>query len=85
LANQLHDKTNKTSITKNLFIKANEPLNPLLVAYNEKWLRDLTYIQDARILAYPNKEDTNQVDVFVVTKDIFPIGGNFILKRSKCL
>lgn len=51
LANQLHDKTNKTSITKNLFIKANEPLNPLLVAYNEKWLRDLTYIQDARILA----------------------------------
>ena len=82
LANQLHDKTNKSSITKNLFIKINEPLNPLLVAYNEKWLRDLTYIQDARILAYPNKEDSNQVDVFVVTKDIFPIGGNFNLKES---
>jgi hypothetical protein len=34
-ANQLHDKTNKSTITKNLFIKTNEPLNPLLVAYNE--------------------------------------------------
>jgi hypothetical protein len=81
-ANQLHDKTNKSTITKNLFIKTNEPLNPLLVAYNEKWLRDLGFIQDARILAYPNKEDTNQVDVFVVTKDIFPIGGYFNLKEA---
>jgi len=81
-ANQLHDKTNKSTITKNIFIKVDEPINPLLVAYNEKWLRDLGYIQDARILAYPNKEDTNKVDVFVVTKDILPIGGNFNLKEA---
>jgi hypothetical protein len=81
-ANQLHDKTNKSTIAKNIFIKVDEPLNPLLVAYNEKWLRDLGYIQDARILAYPNKEDTNKVDVFVVTKDILPIGGNFNLKEA---
>lgn len=81
-ANQLHDKTNKSTIAKNIFIKVDEPLNPLLVAYNEKWLRDLGYIQDARILAYPNKEDTNKVDVFVVTKDILPIGGNFNVKEA---
>ncbi len=81
-ANQLHDKTNKSTIAKNIFIKVDEPLNPLLVAYNEKWLRDLGYIQDARILAYPNKEDSNKVDVFVVTKDILPIGGNFNLKEA---
>ena len=81
-ANQLHDKTNKSTIAKNIFIKVDEPLNPLLVAYNEKWLRDLGYIQDARILAYLNKEDTNKVDVFVVTKDILPIGGNFNVKEA---
>jgi len=81
-ANQLHDKTNKSTIAKNIFIKVDEPLNPLLVAYNEKWLRDLGYIQDARILAYPNKEDSNKVDVFVVTKDILPIGGNFNVKEA---
>jgi hypothetical protein len=46
-ANQLHDKTNKSTIAKNIFIKVDEPLNPLLVASNEKWLRDLGYIQDA--------------------------------------
>lgn len=81
-ANQLHDKTNKKTIAKNIFIKVDEPLNPLLVAYNEKWLRDLGYIQDARILAFPNKEDTNKVDIFVVTKDILPIGGNFNVKET---
>lgn len=81
-ANQLHDKTNKKTIAKNIFIKVDEPLNPLLVAYNEKWLRDLGYIQDARILAYPSKEDTNKVDIFVVTKDILPIGGNFNVKET---
>ncbi len=82
IANQLHDKTNKSTIAKNIFIKINEPLNPLLIAYNEKWLRDLGFIQDARILAYPNKEDTNQVDVFVITKDVLPIGGYFNLKKA---
>ncbi len=82
LANTLHDKTNRNTIAKNLFIKIGEPLNPLIVAYNEKWLRDLAYIQDARILAYPNKEDTNKVDVFIVTKDILPIGGYFNLKEA---
>ena len=81
-ANKLHDKTNSNTIAKNLFIKVDEALNPLLVAYNEKWLRDLGYIQDARILAYPNKEDTNKVDVFVVTKDILPIGGYLNLKEA---
>jgi hypothetical protein len=81
-ANELHDKTNQSTIAKNLFIKVGQSLNPLIVAYNEKWLRDLGYIQDARILAYPNKEDSSKVDVFIVTKDIFPIGGYFNLKES---
>lgn len=81
-ANKLHDKTNTKTIAKNLFIKIGDTLNPLIVAYNEKWLRDLGFIQDARILAYPNKEDTNKVDVFIVTKDVFPIGGYFNLQET---
>lgn len=81
-ANKLHDKTNSKTIQKNLFIKVGDTLSPLIVAYNEKWLRDLGFIQDARILAYPNKEDTNKVDVFIVTKDVFPIGGYFNLQET---
>jgi len=81
-ANKLHDKTNNKTIAKNLFIKVGDTLNPLIVAYNEKWLRDLGFIQDARILAYPNKEDSNKVDLFIVTKDVFPIGGYFNLQET---
>ena len=81
-ANKLHDKTNNKTIVKNLFIKVGDTLNPLIVAYNEKWLRDLGFIQDARILAYPNKEDSNKVDLFIVTKDVFPIGGYFNLQET---
>ncbi len=82
IANKLHDKTNKKTINKNIFIKIGQPLNPLIVAYNEKWLRDLSYIQDARILAYPNKEDSNKVDLFIVTKDVLPLGGFFNLRKA---
>lgn len=74
LADQLHDKTNLNTIRKNIFFKVKDTLNPLIIAYNEKWLRDIGYLQDARILAYPNIEDSNKVDIFIITKDIFPIG-----------
>ena len=80
--NKLHNKTNEVIISRNLFFKINEPLNPTIIAYNEKWLRDLDYIQDARILAYPAKEDSNKVDLFIVTKDVFPIGGLLNLKSE---
>ncbi len=74
LANHLHNKTNESTIRKNLFFKETDTINTLVIAYNEKWLRDLAYIQDARILAYPAKEDSNKVDIFIITKDILPIG-----------
>ncbi|MGI9139314.1 MAG: hypothetical protein ACR2IM_09755, partial [Sediminibacterium sp.] len=57
-------------------------LNPVIIAYNEKWLRDLAFIQDARITAIPVQYDTNKVDLFIITKDIFPIGGNINIKNQ---
>jgi hypothetical protein len=81
-ANKLHNKTNETTIKKNLFFREGDSLSPLIIAYNEKWLRDLAYIQDARILAYPAKEDSNKVDIFIVTKDILPIGALLNMKTA---
>jgi hypothetical protein len=76
IANKLHKSSSDNTIRKNLFFKPNDLLNPIIIAYNEKWLRDLTFIQDARIIAIPVKYDTNKVDLFIITKDIFPLGGN---------
>jgi len=83
LADKLHNNTNNKIIQKNLFIKEGEILNPMIIAYNEKWLRDLPFIQDARIVAYPLSSDTNSVDLFVITKDIFPFGASFNMKSAK--
>jgi outer membrane protein assembly factor BamA len=82
IANKLHKSSSDNTIRKNLFFKPNELLNPTIIAYNEKWLRDLTFIQDARIIAIPVKYDTNKVDLFIITKDIFPLGGNLNLKNQ---
>ena len=82
IANKLHKSSSDNTIRKNLFFKPNDLLNPIIIAYNEKWLRDLTFIQDARIIAIPVKYDTNKVDLFIITKDIFPLGGNLKIKNQ---
>jgi len=81
-ADKLHNKTSENTIRKNLFIKEHEVLDPLIIAYNEKWLRDITYIQDARILATLSSVDTNEVDLYIITKDIFPFGGSFNIRNA---
>jgi hypothetical protein len=81
-ANKLHNFTKENTIRKNLFFHENEYMNPLVIAYNEKWLRDLPYLQDARIIAFPLLSDSNSVDIYVVTKDIFPFGGSLQFKNT---
>ncbi len=81
-ANKLHNFTKENTIRKNLFFHENEYMNPLVIAFNEKWLRDLPYLQDARIIAFPLLTDSNSVDIYVVTKDIFPFGGSLQFKNT---
>ncbi len=82
LADKVHNNTKENTIQKNLFFKEGDYLNPLIIAYNEKWLRDLPYLQDARIIALPIKGDSSIVDIYVITKDIFPFGGSINLKTA---
>ena len=81
IANSLHNLTKENTIRKNLFFHENEYMNPLVIAYNEKWLRDLPYIQDARIVAFPLLNDSNRVDMYVITKDVFPFGASLQFKN----
>ena len=80
-ANSLHNFTKENAIRKNLFFHENEYMNPLVIAYNEKWLRDLPYIQDARILAFPLINDSNSIDIYVFTRDVFPFGASLQFKN----
>jgi len=67
--------TNKTMI-KNLFFSIGDTLYPYLIADNEKFLREITFIQDVQIIVENDPNDTDGVIVYVQWKDIFPIGGS---------
>ena len=82
LGNQLHSNSNTRAIRENLFFSEWSIFDPSIIAYNEKWLRDLSYIQDAKIIAMITPYDTNQVDLIVVTKDLFNYGGEVLMNKS---
>ncbi len=75
LLNRIHEDTKEWQVRNELFIKENTPLNPYMLAENERYLRSLDYIQDARILVNSIPGNTDSVDVVVITKDLFSLSG----------
>ncbi len=69
--NKTHISTRQKVIEKNLVFHEGEKINAYRLADNERILRSLNYIEDARIIVMPI--DENSADVMVVTKDLFPI------------
>jgi hypothetical protein len=75
LANDLHHITKTKVIKENLFFKKGQPLKPFLMADNERYLRQLLYLQDAEIFVAKTAPGADSVDVFVEIKDVFSMGG----------
>ena len=76
LEEALYNSTTNKTMLKNLFFTSGDTLYPYLIADNEKFLRELPFIQDARIIASIDPADTNGVIMQIQWKDIFPIGGS---------
>ena len=72
----LYNSTTNKTMLKNLFFNTGDTLYPFLIADNEKFLRELAFIQDARIIASIDPSDSNGVIMNIQWKDIFPIGGS---------
>lgn len=75
LLNHLHHKTRDWVIRDALFIKEGTPVNAYKIADNERLIRSQNFIQDARILLTPQPDNPDSVDLVVVVKDLFSIGG----------
>ena len=75
ILNNLHRKTRDWVIRNNLFIHEHDPVDPYRLANNEKYLRSLEYIQDARILVNYLPDNPDSVDLVIVVKDLFSING----------
>lgn len=76
VANALHSNSKEWVIRDNLFIKENRRVNPYKIADNERYLRDLDFILDAKIYLLPTAHE-DSVDVLVMTRDVFSLGGSF--------
>jgi len=75
MANYLHHLTQIRIIKNNLFFKKGQKLKPFLMADNERYLRQLLYLQDAEITAIPVGPGSDSIDVVVEVKDVFSMGG----------
>lgn len=75
-ANTLHNDSKPWVIRNNTFIKEGKPLNPYRVADNERYLRDLDFILDSRIFALPISEESDSVDLLIMTRDVFSLGAS---------
>jgi len=80
LANKFHRNTRSQVVRNNLFFKRGQPFLPLLVADNERYLRELVFFQDARIFVTDEGSVSDSVDILVLVKDVFSIGGRFNAK-----
>lgn len=72
LGNALHKNTRQKIIANNLLFKEGDKLNPYMLTDNERYLRDLDYIQDALIIVQP-VAGNDDVDLLVLVKDGFSI------------
>jgi len=74
LLNKMHVETRDGIIYNNLFFKEGEKLDAFELADNERILRALPYIEDAKIMVRPREDNSEIVDLIIVTKDQFSIG-----------
>ncbi|HUX59410.1 MAG TPA: hypothetical protein VMV77_20725 [Bacteroidales bacterium] len=75
ILNKTHVNTTENIIRKNLLFSVGDTISPLTLSDNERILRQLSYIDDARIIIVPVSDD--EVDIVVLTKDIYSLGADY--------
>ncbi|HEY4651638.1 MAG TPA: hypothetical protein VIG72_09495 [Pontibacter sp.] len=73
--NFFHATSKRALIRNKLLFESNKPLEPLALIESERLLRQTDYILDARIIVDERTTTDDSLDVIVVTKDVFSLGG----------
>ena len=81
LLNKTHVNTNESIIRKNLLFSVGDNLSPLILSDNERLLRQLPYIDDARIIVVPVSDE--EADILVLTKDVYSLGASYSYQGLK--
>jgi hypothetical protein len=81
LLNKTHINTLESIIRKNLLFKSGDIISPLILSDNERILRELSYIDDARIYIVPVSDEES--DILVITKDVYSLGASYDYRGLK--
>ncbi|WP_162428756.1 BamA/TamA family outer membrane protein [Pontibacter pudoricolor] len=74
--NIFHAKTKRSLIRNKLLFEQYKVLEPLALVESERLLRQTDYILDARIIVNEQTTTEDSLDVIVITKDVFSLGGS---------
>ncbi len=83
LLNTIHTNSKDWVIANNMFVHEGDSVRPYIIADNERYLRTLPFLQDARINIKPIKGSKDSVDLEVVTRDILSLRGGLDLADTK--
>jgi hypothetical protein len=72
--NKLHIDTREKIISNYLIFSVGDRIDPSIISDNERIIRKLPFIEDARILITDVPENPDFVDILVLVKDAFSIG-----------
>lgn len=81
ILNKTHVNTNEKIIRKNLLFSENDSIFPLLLSDNERLLRQLPFIDEARIIVVPVSDQ--EADIIVYTKDVYSLGASYTYESLK--
>ncbi len=73
LINKTHVNTRPGILKNYTLVKVGDKVNPGILSDNERIMRDLPGIEDARVLLVPDPESEDRVGLIIITQDIFPI------------
>ena len=79
--NKTHVNTNEKIIRKNLLFSTGDTISPLTLSDNERLLRQLPFIDDARVIILPVSEE--EADIIVLTKDVYSLGASYDYQSLK--
>lgn len=68
----LHIYTKPEVIQKNLYVKKGDTVNPWNLADNERYIRDLGFIENARF--YPTRVSNDSIELLLIVQDKIPYG-----------
>jgi len=80
--NTVHIKTLKSVLQNNLFLQEGDTLDVNLLEDNERYLRQLDYLKDVKILVENVFGQSDKVNVYYITRDIFSIGFDINLENE---